>query len=96
MLSKDTTYSHARNNLAAILDEVVDNQQIYIIKRRNSKNVALISEEELSALIEHVHLTRSPENAKRLYRALKWSESEEAASQTIEELKQELKFGKEA
>lgn len=56
----------------------------------------MISKEELSALIEHVHLTCSPENAKRLYRALEWSKSKEATSQSIEELKQELGFGEEA
>ncbi|MDJ0569847.1 MAG: type II toxin-antitoxin system Phd/YefM family antitoxin, partial [Pleurocapsa sp. MO_192.B19] len=41
MLSKETSYSQARANLASILDEVVDQQQIFVIKRRNGKNVAL-------------------------------------------------------
>ncbi|AFZ34741.1 prevent-host-death family protein [Stanieria cyanosphaera PCC 7437] len=90
MLNKETTYSQARANLASILDEVVDQQQIFIIKRRNDKNVALIAEDELSSLLESVYLLRSPENARRLYRALSWSGSEEAQPQTIDELKQEL------
>ncbi len=90
MLSKETSYSQARANLASILDEVVDQQQIFIIKRRNGKNVALIAEDELSSLLESVYLLRSPENARRLHRALEWSESEEAQPQTLEELKQEL------
>ena len=90
MLSKETSYSNARANLASILDEVVDQQQIFIVKRRNGKNVALIAEEELSSLLESVYLLRSPENAKRLHRALEWSESEDAQPQTIDELKQEL------
>ena len=90
MLSKETSYSHARANLASILDEVVDQQQIFIIKRRNGKNVALIAEEELSSLLESVYLLRSPENARRLHRALEWSESEQAKPQTVEELRQEL------
>ena len=90
MLSKETSYSNARANLASILDEVVDQQQIFIVKRRNGKNVALIAEDELSSLLESVYLLRSSENAKRLHRALEWSESEDAKPQTLEELKQEL------
>ena len=90
MLSKETSYSQARANLASILDEVVDQQQIFVIKRRSGKNVALIAEDELSSLLESVYLLRSPENARRLHRALEWSESEEAQPQTVDELKQEL------
>ncbi|MGL6340886.1 MAG: type II toxin-antitoxin system Phd/YefM family antitoxin [Waterburya sp.] len=90
MLSKETSYSQARANLASILDEVVDQQQIFIVKRRNGKNVALIAEDELSSLLESVYLLRSPENARRLHRALEWSESDSAQAQTVEELKQEL------
>lgn len=90
MLSKETSYSQARANLASILDEVVDQQQIVIVKRRNHKNVALIAENELSSLLESVYLLRSPENARRLHRALDWADSQEAQPQTIEELKEEL------
>jgi antitoxin YefM len=90
VLSKETSYSQARANLASILDEVIDQQQIFVIKRRNGKNVALIAEDELSSLLECVYLMRSPENARRLHRALEWSELEEAQPQTIDELKQEL------
>ena len=39
--------------------------------------MALIAEEELSSLLESVYLLRSPENARRLYRALEWSESKD-------------------
>jgi PHD/YefM family antitoxin component YafN of YafNO toxin-antitoxin module len=60
MLSKETTYSQARMNLASILDEVCDEHQIIVIKRRNQKNVALIAEDELSILLESVYLQRFP------------------------------------
>ena len=59
MLSKETTYSQARMNLASILDQVCDEHQIIVIKRRNQKNVALIAEDELSSLLECVYLLRS-------------------------------------
>jgi antitoxin YefM len=88
MLNKETTYSQARLNLASILDEVCDQREIMVIKRRNRKNVALIAEDELSSLLECVYLLKSPENAKRLFRALEWSETE--TTQTLAELKEEL------
>ncbi len=90
MLSTETTYSQVRANLATVLDQVHDQSEIVVIKRRNGKNVALIAENELSSLLESVYLLRSPENAKRLFRALEWSNQESATSQTIAELKQEL------
>lgn len=83
MLSQETTYSQARANLASLLDKVVDERQIVVIKRRNNKNVALISEDELSSLLECVYLLRSPENAKRLFRALKWADSTEEVPQSL-------------
>ena len=90
ILSKEISYSQARANLASILDEVVDRQQIFVVKRRNGKNVALIAEDELSSLLESVYLLRSPKNARRLHRALEWSELQDAQPQTIDELKEEL------
>lgn len=76
MLNKETTYSQARANLANLLDQVYDERQVIVIKRRNNKNVALIAEDELSSLLESVYLLRSPENAKRLFRALEWAQTE--------------------
>ncbi|MBO1070676.1 MAG: prevent-host-death protein [Dolichospermum sp. DEX189] len=82
MLSKETTYSQAKLNLATILDQVCDNREIIVIKRRNQENVALIAEDELSSLLECVYLLRSPENAKRLFRALEWAETTIETPQT--------------
>lgn len=94
MLHQETTYSQARMNLASILDRVVDDRQIVVIKRRNQKNVALIAEDELSSLLECVHLLRSPANAQRLFGALAWAEEDAKTgaemTQTLAELKEEL------
>ncbi len=90
MLSKETTYSQARMNLASLLDQVCDESQIIVIKRRNQKNVALIAEDELSSLLECVYLLRSPENAQRLFRSLASAQTEDATPQTLAELKEEL------
>ena len=45
------------------------NVKLWSLNARNGKNVALIAEDELSSLLECVYLLRSPENAKRLFRA---------------------------
>ncbi|MBO1066781.1 MULTISPECIES: type II toxin-antitoxin system Phd/YefM family antitoxin [Nostocales] len=90
MLSKETTYSQAKLNLATILYQVCDQREIIVIKRRNQKNVALIAEDELSSLLECVYLLRSPENAKRLFRALEWTQTTIETPQTLAELKEEL------
>ncbi|MGV2387564.1 MAG UNVERIFIED_CONTAM: type II toxin-antitoxin system Phd/YefM family antitoxin [Microcystis novacekii LVE1205-3] len=90
MLSKETTYSQARMNLASILDQVCDESQIIVIKRRNQKNVALIAEDELSSLLECVYLPVFTENAQRLFRSLEWPRQKDATPQTLAELKGEL------
>ena len=77
-------------NLVSILEQVCDEHQIIVIKRRNQKNVALIAEDELSSLLECVYLLRSPENAKRLFRALEWAKTEDSTTQTLVELKEGL------
>jgi antitoxin YefM len=82
MLSKETTFSQAKLNLATILDQVCDNREILVIKRRNQENVALIAEDALSSLLKCVYLLRSPENAKRLFRALEWAETTIETPQT--------------
>ena len=60
------------------------------ITRRGSENVALISADELSSVMETVHLLRSPENARRLLTALNRAYEEDIQPSSLEELKQEL------
>ncbi|MBI3123870.1 MAG: type II toxin-antitoxin system Phd/YefM family antitoxin [Ignavibacteriales bacterium] len=64
------TYTQASANLAKLLDEVSNNKEIVIIKRRDAENVMLISESEISGILETAHLLRSPKNARRLLKAL--------------------------
>jgi antitoxin YefM len=62
----DTTYTSLRENLAAVLDRVTDDQEVVIVRRRGAKDVALIPADELNSLLETAHLLRSPANARRL------------------------------
>jgi len=66
-----TTYTQARANLKALLDEVTENREQLIIRRRGGKDVAVIAADELRGLVETVHLLRSPRNAQRIMQALR-------------------------
>jgi antitoxin YefM len=85
-----TTPTDARNSFFKLLEQVVENHQVFIINRREGENVALISESDLTSLIETVYLLRSPANGRRLLDAIAESRSGKIKPQTIEELKQEL------
>ena len=88
-----TTYSSARAHLADLWNEVTENQEVVVITRRGSENVAMVSASELSSLMETAHLLRSPKNAKRLFTALNRVQSNKGLqSQTIEELRNELQL----
>ncbi|MES1026602.1 type II toxin-antitoxin system Phd/YefM family antitoxin [Gloeocapsa sp. BRSZ] len=95
MLSYETTSpTEARSNFFKLLEQVVENHQVFMIHRREGENVALISESDLRSLVETVYLLRSPANARRLLDAIEESHSG-ISPQTPEELKQELGFGQE-
>lgn len=65
-----TSYSHARENLASLWDEVEDSREAAVIQRRGHEDMALVPADELSSLRETAYLLRSPENAARLLAAL--------------------------
>ncbi|PIG92278.1 type II toxin-antitoxin system prevent-host-death family antitoxin [Gloeocapsopsis sp. IPPAS B-1203] len=90
MLSSETTYTEARNNLASLLDQVVDDKEVIVIKRRDRGNVALIAEEELSSLLETAYLLRSPKNAARLLSALERAKARTTEPMSVDQLCQEL------
>jgi antitoxin YefM len=88
-----TTYTRARANLAKLCDEVAKNQEIVIINRRGARDVALVSAEELSGLMETAHLLRSPKNAERLLIALKRAEAKRLKPKAVVALRKELGLG---
>lgn len=69
-MSVKTTYSHARENLATLWDEVEGSRDAAVIQRHGYEDMALIPAEDLSSLREMVYLLRSPQNAVRLLAAL--------------------------
>ena len=65
-----STYSHLRENLAEVWDEVESTQEPVIVKRRGHQDLALIPADELESLRETAHLLRSPKNAQRLLESI--------------------------
>lgn len=72
----ETTYTSLRENLASVLDRVIDQQETVIVRRTRSRNVALAPATELAGLVETDHLLRSPRNAQRLLAALRRAKRE--------------------
>ena len=89
-MSTKVTYSYARQNLAGVLRDAEDTQEPVIITRRGHEEMAIIPAAELASLRETVHLLRSPENARRLLRALKRALEDTVEPQSPEELREEL------
>ena len=69
-MAMETSYTHLRENLASVLDQVSDDQEIVIVRRKGSNDVAIVPAAELAGLLETTHLLRSPRNARRLLTAL--------------------------
>ena len=89
----ETTYTHARDNLATLCDEAGENREVVIIRRRNAEDVALIAASELSSIMETAHLMRSPKNAQRLLTAIQRAHARTEEPGSLEELRREMGLG---
>ena len=91
-----TTYTQARANLAKLFNEVTENREIAIIRRRNGEDVAVVAADELASLQETAHLLRSPKNAQRLLQALTRAQARTEKPQPLEALKEDIGLGEKA
>ncbi|CAN5485081.1 YoeB-YefM toxin-antitoxin system antitoxin YefM [soil metagenome] len=89
-MSITVSYSHAREHLAEILDNVEDTRDIAVIQRRGHEDMALIPADELSSLRETAYLLRSPANAARLLAALERARKGNTKATDLDELRSEL------
>ncbi|MBM3762603.1 MAG: type II toxin-antitoxin system prevent-host-death family antitoxin [Acidobacteria bacterium] len=89
-MPSETTYTARSENLASVLDEVVDQQETVIVRRKGSRDVALIPASELAGLLETAHLLRSPQNAKRLLSALRRSRAGNVKPRDTKVLRKEI------
>mgnify|MGYP006292432745 FL=1 len=64
-------YSEFREKLKKYLDDVEDNNETLIIKRKSGKGTVMISLDEYNSIMETMHLLRSKSNADRLYDSIR-------------------------
>ena len=86
----ETTYTQLRDKLASILDQVVDDREVVIVRRRGARDVALVPADELAGLMETAHLLRSPKNAQRLLTALRRAQGRKGKPESIEKLRRDV------
>lgn len=91
-MSTETTYTNLRQNLASVLDQVVLDQEVVIVRRKSGEDVALVPANELTGLLETVHLLRSPKNAQRLLKAFHRAGRQKGVRRDLESLRRELKL----
>jgi len=93
-MARETTYTALRQNLASFLDQVVEDHETIVVRRRGARDVALVPADELAGLQETAHLLRSPKNARRLLTALRRAEKRIGQPETVGKLRSELGLAK--
>jgi antitoxin YefM len=68
------SYTHARQNLAKLMDQTQANHEPIVINRQQKGSVVMMSLEDYNGLMETLHLLRSPRNAERLLRSIRQAE----------------------
>jgi antitoxin YefM len=84
------SYSYARQHLASLLDQAEDDQEPVFISRRDHEDMVLLPAAEYRAVEETAHLLRSPENARRLLRALQRALEGAVEPQSLDDLRSGL------
>jgi antitoxin YefM len=74
-------FSEFRTNLKTYLDDVEDNNETLIVKRKTGKGTVMISLDEYNSIMETVHLLSSKSNSNWLYESI----SQMKNGQTINE-----------
>jgi len=64
-------FSDARTQFKQVIDEVVADQDIVIISRRDAEEAVLMSLDTSNSMMETFHLLKSPANVKHLGKSLK-------------------------
>lgn len=86
----ETTYTALREKLASYLDQVIDDREVVIVRRRGARDVAIVAADELSSLMETAYLLRSPKNAERLFEAIRWAGQGSGEPETVESLRRSV------
>lgn len=80
------TITNARQNIAKLMDEVVNNSEVKIITRNNEKAVVMMSLDDYNSWMETCYLLSNPNNAAHLRRAMEQDAAGEYVNAKIEDL----------
>ena len=86
----ETTYTNLRDQLASVLDRVVDDQEIVIVRRRRAKDVALIPAAELAGIVERRIFFDRQKTPQRLLTALRRASKGQGKPQSLSSLRREM------
>jgi antitoxin YefM len=67
---KEISNSNLKKNLACVLRSVAIDKESVTVRVNNGRRIVLMPADELTGLMETVHLLQSPKNAQRLLTAL--------------------------
>jgi antitoxin YefM len=84
------TYSHLREHLAAVWNEVEDTQEPIIVTRNGHQDLAILPADELASIQETAYLLRSPKNARRLIEALTRALEGQGEPTSLDALRQQV------
>ena len=93
-MARSTTYSALRSNLKRALDSVCEDHEPLRVERKNGEPVVVVSEADFAALEEAAYLLRSPENARRLLKALHGSAKRDRTFKDVNDLRAQLGLGR--
>lgn len=65
------TYSEARANLKAVMDQVVNDRSQVVVTRKNGEAVMMLSLDDWNAIEETMHLLSNPRNSERLRESIR-------------------------
>ena len=77
------SYTTARENLAATMDQVCDDREPVVITRQKQRSVVMLSLDDYESLTETAYLLKSRANARRLLAATKQLESGKGNSRKV-------------
>lgn len=76
-------FSEFRTNLKKYLDNVEDDNETLIVKRKTGKGTVMISLDEYNSIMETVHLLSSRANADRLYDSIRQMKSGDKVTKNL-------------
>jgi antitoxin YefM len=76
-------FSEFRTKLKMYLDNVEDNNETLIVKRKSGKGTVMISLDEYNSIMETVHLLSSKTNADRLYESIRQMKNGETVNKNL-------------